>query len=82
MIVNRLGLGAMRLTGSTASTWARRASGTNPSRCCATPSSSASIASTPPPSLLGTRSANELIDAALAPYPDGLVSADEVEPGP
>ena len=69
--VNRLGFGAMRITGP--GIWGEPRSGRGASRCCGAPSSSASTSSTPP-TPTGRSSARSLSPRRSHPT-DGLVIA-------
>ena len=69
--VNRLGFGAMRLTGK--GVWGRPPTATKRSACCGAPSNSASTSSTPRTPTARTFP-SEIIREALHPY-DGLVIA-------
>ena len=79
---NRLGFGAMRVTGEASG--ARRATTTRRWRCCGARSSSASTFIDTADSY-GPNVSEELIAEALHPYPEGLVIATKggmVRPGP
>ena len=81
LTVNRLGFGAMRITGR--GIWGDHPIATRRRRCCAARSSSASTSSTPPTPTAGGQ--RELIAEALHPYPDELVIATKgglERPGP
>jgi aryl-alcohol dehydrogenase-like predicted oxidoreductase len=80
MAVNRLGFGAMRLTGDPSGDGAPRDRGQSVAVLRRAVELGVNHVDTAAFYFSPLRSANELINAALAPYPDGLVIATKVGP--